>query len=329
MKDIAVVIPTYKAHDTIIRAISSIATQTIIDKIKTYMVVDADGENYDYIKEMFDKHMEIEIIYQDVNGGPGVARQKGIDSSKEPFLMFLDADDTFSGAYAIQKIYERISNEQAYDVVMVIGTFLEETKKGTYIKHENDMVWMHGKIYRRAFLDKYNIRFNMTRSNEDVGFNKIIQFIENPYERIGIVQDLVYYWHWRDGSIVRLNNQEYNYNESIEGQAINLVEAIERTIELGIYSDRIRKFILESMAHYYILYNQVLFRAPHREKHAMKWITYFYQRAYKLLEKDYIKSNELNSVSYILSVSGKEMAHVIPKITYHKFLDKVKQNTKK
>ena len=33
------------------------------------------------------------------------------------------------------------------------------------------MVWMHGKMYRRSFFSKYNIRFNDSRANEDVGFN--------------------------------------------------------------------------------------------------------------------------------------------------------------
>jgi glycosyltransferase involved in cell wall biosynthesis len=328
-KTVAVIIPCYKAHDTIIRAISSIACQTMINKIKTYVVVDADKENYDYLSEMYSNFMDIEIIYKEINQGPGLARQTGIDSSNEPFLIFLDADDTFSGAFAIEKIYQRISTEQARDVIMVIGTFLEETKNGTYIKHENDMIWMHGKIYRRSFLDKYNIRFNETRANEDVGFNKVIQFIENPQERIGIAQDLVYYWHWRDDSIVRINNMAYNYNESIEGQAINLVYAVERTIKLGIFNDRVRKFIMESMAQYYLLYNRVLYRAKEQKKHAMKWISYFYKRCYKLLDEQYIKDNELNIVSYILVTNSKELVHVIPKLTYDVFMEKVKQNTKK
>ena len=329
MKNIAIIIPTYKAHDTIVRAISSIACQTVINEIKTYIVVDADGTDYSYIKDMFGNHMEIVIIDKTINGGPGLARQTGIDNSEEPFIMFLDADDTLSGAFSVEKIYQRISTEQARDIIMVIGTFLEETKKGSYIKHENDMIWMHGKIYRRSFIDKYNIRFNDTRANEDVGFNKLIQLLENPNEKIGIAQDLVYYWHWRDDSIVRINNMAYNYNESIEGQAINLVDATLKAKALGVWNERIKRFIMESMAHYYILYNQVLYRAPKQKKHCIKWASYFYEKCYRLLDETFIKDNELNVVSYVLSTSGKEFVHVIPQVTYHVFLDRVKQNTKK
>ena len=40
--------------------------------------------------------------------------------------------------------------------------------------HEQDMVWMFGKMYRRSFIDKYKIRFHETsRANEDNGFNTI------------------------------------------------------------------------------------------------------------------------------------------------------------
>ena len=38
-------------------------------------------------------------------------------------------------------------------------------------------------MYRRSFIDKYNIRFHETsRANEDNGFNTLIRLCTNDYE---------------------------------------------------------------------------------------------------------------------------------------------------
>ena len=60
-------------------------------------------------------------------------------------------------------------------------------------QNQADTIWMFGKMYRRDFLDKYNIKMNDTRANEDNGFNMLVKFLCcNEMERIKFIGDLVY-----------------------------------------------------------------------------------------------------------------------------------------
>ena len=71
MKEIAVIIPIYKAHDTIKHTLCSIGMQRVVD-YKCYLVVDGEEKGvYDYLRDYV--HFDMEILYMDKNGGPGVA----------------------------------------------------------------------------------------------------------------------------------------------------------------------------------------------------------------------------------------------------------------
>jgi hypothetical protein len=83
------------------------------------------------------------------------------------------------------------------------------------MSHEYDQIWMFGKMYRRSFIDKYNIRFHPTsRANEDNGFNTIIRLCSNENEQINFIPDHVYYWHENLKSITRNNDCQYTYGSS-------------------------------------------------------------------------------------------------------------------
>lgn len=50
---------------------------------------------------------------------------------------------------------------------------------------------MFGKLYKRAFLEHYNIRMNMSHSNEDTGFNCVVKGCSN---KIWYIPKPVYTW---------------------------------------------------------------------------------------------------------------------------------------
>ena len=55
--------PVYKAHDTIKRTLSSIAMQSHID-FNVYLMVDGEEEgSYDYLHDLFDKLIDMNIYY--------------------------------------------------------------------------------------------------------------------------------------------------------------------------------------------------------------------------------------------------------------------------
>ena len=99
------------------------------------------------------------------------------------------------------------------------GTFLQMADGINVVPHKNDMVWVFGKIYRRSFINKYNIRFNETRANEDTGFNTKIKLIcsYDDSESICFFDVPVYYWHEKVDSITRVNNCQYSFDQSFCG----------------------------------------------------------------------------------------------------------------
>ena len=59
---IDIIIPAYKAQDTIIRTLSSIALQEIVDEVEVTIVNDADGIGYQKFVDMFSPYMKIREI---------------------------------------------------------------------------------------------------------------------------------------------------------------------------------------------------------------------------------------------------------------------------
>ena len=143
-----VIIPAYNAQNTINRTIGSIALQSIHDDIKVTIVNDNPGVN-DY-NEVIDRYPELDIveIQMPTNGGPGLARQFGLDNTSNPLVTFIDADDTFAGAFSLKELRRNIETDNKCAVA--IGTFIEENGDSIYVPHPNDTVWMFGKIDRKS-----------------------------------------------------------------------------------------------------------------------------------------------------------------------------------
>ena len=106
---IDVIIPAYNSQDTIIRTLSSIAMQLNRDELKVTIVNDG-GNNYKDIVETFSKVIDVQEIGYETNRGPGYARQYGIDHTKEDFITFIDADDTFYEACSLSLLSRPIKD---------------------------------------------------------------------------------------------------------------------------------------------------------------------------------------------------------------------------
>lgn len=287
MNKIAVIMPVYKAHDTIKNTLMSIGMQRHVD-YKLYMVVDGEPEGeYDYLKGYCD--IDMEIYYMKENGGPAVARQFGIDFSTEPLISFIDADDTYLSSLSLYYQQEPLKEEK---YAMVSCSFLQENKDHTLKLRERDMVWMHGKIYRRSYLDKYNIRFNDSRANEDVGFNTQCQCYANENEQVYLSHDVVYMWQWRDNSTVRTDNNAYAYNESINGYVENKIYAFESVLKQQEIDDGVKFFIMKGLAHLFKKYLLCMIKAPKQMRHVQKWSRKYYKQLYPLLDQEYIDKAE-------------------------------------
>ena len=325
---IDIIIPAYKAQNTILRTLSSIALQEVVNDIEVTIVNDADGIGYKNFVDMFSPFMKIREIVMDKNGGPGDARQYGIDHTENPLIMFIDADDTFSGAFAIKTLRLQLLSDPRN--ACCFSQFLED-QQVTYIGHPNDTVWMFGKMYRRDFLKRYDIRFLPgSRSNEDGGFNMICKLCSNQNEQIKFIQDITYYWHFKEDSITRVNNAQYSYDRSFVGYTNNMIYAIKHAEKMCPFNGSIMQqkvLVLCNLYEYYI-------ETEERDKRFIEqnWncCRKYYAQVYREI-KDKINDkifseiyNEIMRNCYM----GNKLYGIVPRIGIKEFLDQLEKEYK-
>lgn len=213
---IDVVIPAYNAHKTISKTIDSIVGQTYKDKIKITIVNDKSEKDYKEFIEKYKNEIQIQEIKLEQNSGPGVARRVGQEQTNNPYITFIDADDIFTDMIFLQGSVELLENDK--NVVVVIADFVEEIQPLIYSPHQQDGVWMFGKMYRREFLSRNSITFTDARSNEDTEFNLKTRMMLKNNERIEYINNkIVYLWKFQENSITRKNNAEYSFHDGLSG----------------------------------------------------------------------------------------------------------------
>lgn len=88
---VTVVIPTFRDHDVLGRALASVASQTL--KPAQVIVVDDAGGDERIVEICGKSGIQTELILLPQNVGPGGARNAGIAAGSQVFVAFLDADD--------------------------------------------------------------------------------------------------------------------------------------------------------------------------------------------------------------------------------------------
>ncbi len=249
---IDIIIPAYNAKKTIFKTLASITLQTIRNDLNVYIINDASDYDYQEEIEFFKDKLHVEELKLTVNGGPGLARDYGIDNSNSEYIIFIDADDVFYNCYSVESLYKKIKDSK---LDLVISHILYERDKKRE-KYEANFTFMHGKIYRREYLENNNIRFNNTRANEDNGFNNLLLLLGINY---GILDEITYIYRENCDSITRKNNREYKFL-GLEGYGYNLTwalkEAIKRNANNCIISFNSYKYLLSFYYYYQIFINR-------------------------------------------------------------------------
>lgn len=339
---IDVIIPAYNVPDDILfRCLSSIACQNIINDIEVTIVDDASiNQNYAKISSCFESMMKINILRLEENGGPGVARQYGIDNTSNGYITFIDADDTLNGSFALKALRNGIeANNGLYNTC--VGIFDEVHEEGIpynqgpfLLEHKNDLIWMFGKLYRRSFIDKYSIRFHETsRANEDNGFNTIVRLCSSKQEQINFISAHVYYWHENPNSITRANDCQYSYGGSIRdsfyGYVENMIYAIKESKKRKPYNGFIAKWAVNCMINIYEYYIECYARSRENADYNFAWCKKYYDEVYQSLEQDISEEifaeqyNDIMRNAYI----GNKLNGIIPHIGIYEFLDSLKNSS--
>lgn len=285
---IDLIIPCYNAHDTIERTLCSVYMQTICKDIHIILVDDNSDKPYDYLKDKYND-LDLEIIRLEKNCGSGCTRRVGMQKGNNEYIMFMDADDTFTNSFAVRRLYDFIK-ENEYDCVT--SNFLEDLGNGKFIKHEQDSIWVFGKIYKREFLEKNSIYFNDTRANEDTGFNTICFFVGNW----GYLNDNTYIWHYKEDSITRRDGGIYRFT-GIKGYLDNMEWAIQEIRRIGVPKNELDRLKCNVFIATYFFYLDLEQWGDKRVnyKEFMEWVYGYYKRVFakeQIEEKIFLESYE-------------------------------------
>jgi glycosyltransferase involved in cell wall biosynthesis len=246
---IDIIIPAYNAHKTLPNTLSSIAIQTAANLVKVIIVNDG-GLSYEKEIEFFRNNLDIKLINTE-NAGPAIARQIGLESSSNPYIMFIDADDVFSNVFSVATLFFRINeNEKA---ICVNSKFVSELENGDYkVFNNKEFIWLFGNIYRRDFIEKNNIRFPVFSANEDLIFNLEIQIKAMQMDKeIVYLQDPTYIWKFNPNSITRRDEMEYSFFESSYYIIKGKTELFKK-----FDADVIDRYVFESMWDFYFFWEE-------------------------------------------------------------------------
>lgn len=231
---LAVIIPAYNRKEVLEEALISLTIQTK-KRFITVLVDDASTEDFSSLIKEYSKKLHLKYIRREVNGGPGAARNDGLqwcfDNNIE-LVMFLDSDDLL-----LPKAIERLSKEINVNNCDIVTSEIQgEDKYGfSFLIKDKETIWTHGKIYRTSFLKQINLNFPDIRVNEDVAFNTVAFFSAYQNKRVAKIEEQLYFWRHEKNSITRTqqNIEDFLYNSNFGFiQAIDF--AYEKFMELNL-----------------------------------------------------------------------------------------------
>lgn len=124
-KLLTIVIPTYNEEKYIARTLYAIMGQKGISKIK---IIIADAGSTDHtirivnnLKDKFNLNLDIVL-----GGLPAVGRNTGAKVAETPYILFLDADVTFTKPNAIKKALRALTSHK-YDMVSTTPVYFGDT----------------------------------------------------------------------------------------------------------------------------------------------------------------------------------------------------------
>lgn len=191
---ITIIIPVYNAEKYISKCAESLINQTH-KNIEIIFVDDCSKDSSAKIIQQFvEKDSRVKLYSTGTNGGPGKARNVGLENSHGEYIMFCDNDDTYQPNMC--EVMLKTMIEKDVDLVTckanVINGELDRAQEH-YINSNpigysnfneqkrfclNVFVW--NKFYKKSLIDKYNIKFTTLFSEDDL-FTFMYNSVINSY----------------------------------------------------------------------------------------------------------------------------------------------------
>jgi len=240
---VSIIIPVYNVSDYVEECLQSVAAQTYTD-IECIIVDDCGTDDSMQKVEQFVTSYQgpiaFKILHHEHNRGLSAARNTGMDAATGDFISFIDSDD-----YIQPQMYKVLVNAfLEEDNVAIIGCncwrdpgiditndprYNVSTKTIIDSKNFAEMFLLGrimgsawGKLYRKQLFEF--VRFREGRIGEDfLLMYDLYPFIENSQYNTIIIPDKLYYYRYRENSIITSTIQPYkteqirNWGEILKG----------------------------------------------------------------------------------------------------------------
>ena len=249
---VSVIIPIFNAEKTLNYTLNSIMNQ----KYKSLEIICIDDGSTDnsiqILQMMRDKDKRIKILQQE-NHYAGVARNKGMEIAKGKYLIFLDSDDYFYDNMIVEMVdlaektnadvticdavlFDKKTNKIIKTDYILNTQYLSDVKIFSPNEKKDDLFnitttapW--NKLYLRSYVIDNNLRFQDTKTNNDIYFSCLSLVFA---KRITYINSELMEYH--------INN-----NESLQGKAKNkykdFIFAVNSTYEFLIKNNECHIYI--------------------------------------------------------------------------------------
>ena len=154
---ISVITPVYQVEKYLKQCIDSVLEQSYTN-IEVILVDDGATDNSPFIcDEYVRKYENIKVIHQE-NAGLSVARNTGIINSSGSYILFLDSDDFWDDAYAIERLVLRLKKTNPDVLNFSYKKYYEDRKEEKpYFENIIDMPIYKSKTDQLEFLTTNNL----------------------------------------------------------------------------------------------------------------------------------------------------------------------------
>ncbi|MCR5735662.1 MAG: glycosyltransferase [Lachnospiraceae bacterium] len=230
---VSIIVPVYNAENYIEDCIKSLLSQTC-GNIEIILVDDGSPDRCpDICDEYMRSDKRVKVVHQENKGLPG-ARNAGLKMAEGSFVMFVDPDDFITA----DAVYRLMSSVREDDDILIFNIVRDDCKKpaetasgsgriteisdkdrqdilaDTFAPMTERFPLLHDarvsactKLYRKAFLDENNIRFE-----EEVRVHEDIPFAVSVYhhaKRIRHIDLDIYHYRYNPYSITKGYRDNY------------------------------------------------------------------------------------------------------------------------
>lgn len=174
---VSIIVPVYNSEKFILDTINCIKKQTyneweliIVDDCST-------DDSYKIIKKEMNKDKRIKYYCQKENGGPALARNKGIDVAKGEFICFIDSDDLWDNNKLEKQIAFMEDNDCAFSYHSY--EFADENCVPTGKKVIAKDVLKYNEALKNNIISTITVMFNLTKIEKELIKMPNIKYVED------------------------------------------------------------------------------------------------------------------------------------------------------